>query len=280
MKTHLIAATLGFAAIFGVANLASAQTESGSAQPSPKLTTTTKKSTASKKATTTKKATATKKSTTTKKATTMETEADKKTEEKPAEAKEKPKVEIATFGGGCFWCMDAVFVRVKGVKLVISGFAGGTVPNPTYEMVCTGMTGHAEVVQIAFDPNIVSFDKLLDVFWKAHDPTTLNEQGPDEGTQYRSVIFYHSEAQRKAALASCKKLMSSRVLSWPVVTQLVPFTTFYPAEQYHQNYFDNNPFAPYCQTTIVPKLEAIGAIKGPAVSRPRKKKPPAAKTGK
>ena len=149
------------------------------------------------------------------------------------------KTELATFGGGCFWCMEAVFERLPGVKSVTSGFAGGHTANPTYEQVCTGTTGHAEVTQIEFYPAKISYEKLLDVFWQAHDPTTLNRQGADEGTQYRSIILYHSEAQKLAAEKS--KAAAQKNFKHPIVTEIVPFMKFYPAEDYHQEYYDKIP---------------------------------------
>ena len=169
------------------------------------------------------------------------------------------KIEIADLGGGCFWCMEAVFERLPGVKSVTSGFAGGHTVNPTYEQVCTGATGHAEVTQIEFDPAKISYEKLLDVFWQAHDPTTLNRQGADEGTQYRSVIFYHGEAQKLAAEKS--KTAAQKNFKHPIVTEIVPFTKFYPAENYHQEYYDNHSSAPYCQVVIAPKLEKLEKAK-------------------
>jgi peptide-methionine (S)-S-oxide reductase len=165
------------------------------------------------------------------------------------------KTESATFGGGCFWCMEAVFERLPGVKSVASGFAGGHTANPTYEQVCTGTTGHAEVTQIEFDPSKISYEQLLDVFWQAHDPTTLNRQGVDEGTQYRSIILYHSEAQKLAAEKS--KAGAQKNFKHPIVTEIVPFTKFYKAEGYHQEYYDNNSNAPYCRMVIAPKLEKL-----------------------
>lgn len=168
--------------------------------------------------------------------------------------KSKPKLERATFGGGCFWCQEAVFERVPGVKSVVSGYAGGSGPRPTYGMVSTGLTGHAEVVQITYDPEIVSFEELLDLFWASHDPTTLNRQGPDVGTQYRSIILYHDEAQKQAALQSYRAITNAHVFAAPIVTQLVPLRKFYPAEKHHQNYFRKNSGLPYCQAEIVPKL--------------------------
>jgi len=172
----------------------------------------------------------------------------------PKQESEKPlKTEEATFGSGCFWCAEAVFQQIKGVKSVVSGYSGGTVPNPTYEMVSSGLTGHAEVVEITFDPKVVSYDELLDVFWKTHDPTKLNEQGPDHGTQYRSIILYHSKEQKEAAEKSKAKLMKSGHVR-KVVTEIVEFSKFYQAEDYHQNFFKNNPDYPYCYELIRPKV--------------------------
>ena len=165
------------------------------------------------------------------------------------------KTELATFGGGCFWCMEAVFERLPGVKSVASGFAGGHTANPTYEQVCTGTTGHAEVTQIEFYPAKISYEKLLDVFWQAHDPTTLNRQGADEGTQYRSIILYHSEAQKLAVEKS--KAGAQKNFKHPIVTEIVPFTKFYKAVGSHQEYYDNNSNAPYCRMVIAPKLEKL-----------------------
>ena len=166
--------------------------------------------------------------------------------------------DTAVFGGGCFWCTEAEYQNVKGVKSVTSGFAGGTTANPSYEEVCTGRTGHAEVIQIEFDPAVVSYERLVDLFWYAHDPTTLNRQGADEGTQYRSIILYNSEAQRLAAEAS-KQRAQARFKS-PIVTQIVPLTKFYAAEGYHQNYFRDNPGQPYCAVVIEPKVEKFQHI--------------------
>jgi peptide-methionine (S)-S-oxide reductase len=165
------------------------------------------------------------------------------------------QTELATFGGGCFWCLEAVFERLPGVKSVASGFAGGRTANPAYEQVCTGNTGHAEVTRVEFDPARISYAKLLDVFWQAHDPTTLNRQGADEGTQYRSVILYHSDAQKAAAEQS--KAGAQKNFRHPIVTEIAPFTKFYPAENYHQEYYDHNSNAPYCQVVIAPKLEKL-----------------------
>lgn len=165
------------------------------------------------------------------------------------------KLEKATFGAGCFWCVEAVFQRLKGVKSVVPGYTGGTKPNPTYEEVCDGKTGHAEAAQITFDPKQTSYEKLLDVFWKAHDPTTLNRQGSDIGEQYRSVIFYHDEKQKKAAERF--KAMIQKNFSKPIVTEIKPLTNFYKAENYHQNYYNNNKNASYCRLVILPKLEKL-----------------------
>ncbi len=164
-------------------------------------------------------------------------------------------IEVATFGMGCFWCAEAVFETVPGVKLVTSGYQGGTVANPTYKQVCGGKTGHAEVIRIEFDPRVVTYDALLDLFWRMHDPTTLNRQGADEGTQYRSVIFCQSEQQRRQAEKS--RSAASAVQSRPIVTEIVTGGDFYRAEEYHQDYFRNNPQAPYCRAVIAPKLEKI-----------------------
>ncbi|MGH7950683.1 MAG: peptide-methionine (S)-S-oxide reductase MsrA [Limisphaerales bacterium] len=165
------------------------------------------------------------------------------------------KIEIADLGGGCFWCMEAVFERLPGVISVTSGFAGGHTENPTYQQVCTETTGHAEVTQIEFDPAKISYDKLLDVFWQAHDPTTLNRQGADVGTSYRSIILYRDEKQKLEAEKS--KLEAQKNFQHPIVTEIVPLKKFYKAEDYHQEYYDNNSNAPYCQVVITPKLEKL-----------------------
>lgn len=175
---------------------------------------------------------------------------------KAVDSKAAAGQELATLGGGCFWCVEAVYEKTEGVKSVVSGYAGGTKANPTYEQVCTGTTGHAEVVQIAFDPQVISYDKILDLFWKAHDPTTLNRQGADVGTQYRSIILYQGEAQKAAAEKSLRE--ASKAFARPIVTQLEPLTVFYPAEDYHQDYFANNPYAGYCSFVIRPKLQKLG----------------------
>lgn len=166
-------------------------------------------------------------------------------------------MELATLAGGCFWCTEAIFQKLKGVKKVTPGYTGGSVENPTYEQVCSGTTGHAEAIQLEFDPEIITFEKLLEVFFELHDPTTLNQQGADVGTQYRSAIFYHSEEQKKAAADAVKKLEKSDKFKSRIVTEIVPFTKFYQAENYHQNYFENNRTAPYCQVVIDPKIKKL-----------------------
>lgn len=167
---------------------------------------------------------------------------------------------LATFGAGCFWCVEAVFQQLKGVERVESGYSGGQVENPTYEAVCRGNTGHAEVCRITFDPAQISFDELLEVFWKTHDPTTLNRQGFDEGTQYRSVVFYHDEEQRQKAEEYKKKLDASGAFRAPLVTEIAPLQRFYPAEDYHQNYYRSNPGVGYCRAVIQPKLDKFKAV--------------------
>ena len=162
--------------------------------------------------------------------------------------------ELATLAGGCFWCLEAVFADLRGVARVVSGYAGGDVPNPTYQAVCTGATGHAEVVQITFDPEVVSFKELLEVFFTIHDPTTLNRQGGDIGTQYRSAIFYHSPEQKETALRMIEEVNASHIWDAPVVTEVEPLTVFYPAEAYHQEYYQNNANQPYCRAVIAPKV--------------------------
>jgi peptide-methionine (S)-S-oxide reductase len=162
--------------------------------------------------------------------------------------------ETATLAGGCFWCLEAVFEQLRGVSRVQSGYTGGTVPNPTYQQVCTGTTGHAEAVQITFDPREISYRELLDVFFAIHDPTTPNRQGPDVGTQYRSAIFYHSPEQRATAEEVIRELEAARVFDAPIVTEVVALTTFYPAEEYHREYFRRHPDQPYCQVVIAPKV--------------------------
>jgi peptide-methionine (S)-S-oxide reductase len=170
--------------------------------------------------------------------------------------------ETATFGSGCFWCTEAVFQQLKGVESVVSGYSGGTVPNPTYEQVCGKKTGHAEVVQITYDPAVVSFPELLEVFWRSHDPTTKDRQGNDVGPQYRSVVFYHSDRQREWAEEYKRKIDAAGVFPAPVVTEIAPFSAFYPAEDYHQNYFADNPRQRYCQFVIRPKVDKLRAVFG------------------
>ncbi len=165
----------------------------------------------------------------------------------------KNKEEV-TLGAGCFWCVEAIFQRVKGVLHVEAGYSGGTVENPTYEQVCTGNTGHAEVIRLEFDPTIVSFETILEVFWHTHDPTTLNRQGADVGTQYRSVIFYHDDKQKKIAEESKQRTQASGLWDDPIVTEISPLINYYKAENYHQNYFNNNPNAGYCSIVIAPKI--------------------------
>ena len=169
-------------------------------------------------------------------------------------------MEQATFGAGCFWCVEAVFQRLNGVKSVVSGYAGGTVNNPTYKEVCSGLTGHAEVAQITYDPGIITYEELLEVFWKTHDPTTLNRQGGDVGTQYRSVVFYHNEAQKKLAEYYKSKLDESEVFDDPIVTEISELPEFFEAEDYHRNYFDNNPTQPYCSVVIGPKVQKMEQV--------------------
>ena len=164
------------------------------------------------------------------------------------------QTESVTLGGGCFWCTEAVFSELKGVEKVESGYSGGTIPNPTYQQVCTGATGHAEVVRITFDPSVISFKQLLEIFFTVHDPTTLNRQGADVGTQYRSVIFYQNADQKTTAEEVVKEVSAAGIWKAPIVTQLEPFKAFYPAETYHVDYFKNNPRQPYCQVVIAPKV--------------------------
>jgi peptide-methionine (S)-S-oxide reductase len=162
--------------------------------------------------------------------------------------------EVATLAGGCFWCLEAVYDQLKGVQEVESGYAGGSIRNPTYKQVCSGTTGHAEVVQIKYDPQVISFKDLLDVFFTIHDPTTLNRQGADVGTQYRSAIFYHTPEQKAVAEQTIADLNTQHLWNAPIVTQVAPIDDYYPAEDYHQEYFENNPYQPYCQAIIAPKV--------------------------
>lgn len=179
---------------------------------------------------------------------------------KKMEENKDAQLDTATFGSGCFWCSEAIFERLNGVKSVTSGFSGGERPNPTYEEVCTGRTDHAEVIQIAFDPKVISFDELLEVFWKTHDPTTLNRQGADVGTQYRSVIFYHNDEQKNKAKKYKEELNKEGIWDNPIVTEISPFKNFYSAEEYHQEYYDKNPNAGYCSFVITPKIEKFKKI--------------------
>lgn len=178
-----------------------------------------------------------------------------------ASAQEKPQTkgksmqhEIATLGAGCFWCVEAIYQRLNGVEKVESGYSGGSVKNPSYEQVCTGKTGHAEVIQVTFDPSVLSYKTLLEVFFKTHDPTTLNRQGADAGTQYRSVIFYHTEEQRKIAEQVKEETDNAKIWDDPIVTEIAPYASFYKAENYHQNYYNENSYKPYCMMVINPKL--------------------------
>ena len=176
-------------------------------------------------------------------------------EDKNLNIMELENYEVATLGAGCFWCVEAIFQELEGVVKVESGYSGGSIKNPGYKEVCSGRTGHAEVVQVTFDPGTLSFQELLEVFWQTHDPTTLNRQGADRGTQYRSAIFYHSESQRSVATQLKARLDQSGAFSDPIVTEITAFDTFYVAEDYHQNYFNENGSQPYCNMVIRPKLE-------------------------
>jgi peptide-methionine (S)-S-oxide reductase len=169
----------------------------------------------------------------------------------------QPNTELATFAGGCFWCTEAVFLRLRGVEKVVPGYTGGHVPNPSYQAVCTGETGHAEAIQITFDPSQISYGQLLDVFFGTHDPTTLNRQGNDVGTQYRSAIFYHSPAQKKAADRAIEALNASGKLHGKVVTEVTPYEEFYEAEDHHHNFYNQNTTYPYCAIIIDPKIQKL-----------------------
>lgn len=173
---------------------------------------------------------------------------------------ENVKTDTATFGSGCFWCTEAIFERVNGVLDVVSGYSGGHVDNPTYEEVCNGTTGHAECTQITFNPDIISYDELLEIFWKTHDPTTFNRQGNDVGTQYRSVIFFHNEEQKQKAEYYKQKLGDEKIWKDPIVTEISPSTKFYKAEKYHQDYYENNPYQGYCAFVITPKIEKFEKV--------------------
>ena len=165
--------------------------------------------------------------------------------------------ETATLANGCFWCSEAIFKRLKGVKSVTSGYTGGTIKNPSYDQVCNGTTGHAESIQIVFDPSVIDFDKILNIFWHTHNPTTLNRQGNDVGTQYRSAIFYHNEKQREIAEKSKKDLEKDRIYKDSIVTEITPFNNFYTAENYHKDYYDRNKQAAYCNFVIDPKIHKL-----------------------
>ena len=166
-------------------------------------------------------------------------------------------LEVITLASGCFWCTEAVFKRVNGVISVISGYSGGLIDNPSYDLVCSGRTGHAEAVQVKFDPKVISAKQILEIFWYTHDPTTLNRQGNDVGTQYRSAVFYNSESQKEIALKVKDELESNKVYSNPIVTEITPFRNFYEAEDYHRDYYDNNRTAPYCNYVIDPKVNKL-----------------------
>ncbi len=172
------------------------------------------------------------------------------------------EIQTATFGAGCFWCVEAVFQQLDGVKTVASGYTGGKTENPTYKQICTGNTGHAEVIQITYDPQVVTFPELLEVFWQTHDPTTLNRQGADVGTQYRSAIFYHTPGQKELAEKYKRDLDASGAFNNPIVTEITPIGKFYKAEDYHQNYYNLNSSQPYCSFVITPKLEKLKKVFG------------------
>ena len=178
----------------------------------------------------------------------------------PSAAGAEPGLAKATFAGGCFWCTEAVYAEIKGVKSVTSGYIGGRVPNPTYKDVCTGLTGHAEAIEIEYDPRVVSFEKLLEVFFATHDPTTLNRQGADVGTQYRSGVFYHDDEQKRIAEQVIAKLEAAKVFPAKIVTEVTKASTFYPAEGYHQDYFAKNPADRYCNAVAAPKVEKVRKV--------------------
>lgn len=241
MTIRLLTASFGLASILGLAGLTSARQPQD--QPNPTSAETPKSDGTSKPAEPESKPEDTGKTKgRTKKSASTET-----------------RIEFATFGGGCFWCQEAVFERLPGVKAVISGYAGGNVPYPSYEQVQTGLTGHAEVVQIAFDPAVVSYEELLKVFWKFHDPTTLNRQGPDTGPQYRSIILYQNQEQKETAEKVHQKLVEAKVYRGRIVTELVPLTQFYPAEDYEQDYYRRFPYSQYSLMYIVPKVKKLKA---------------------
>ena len=193
--------------------------------------------------------------------TTKKTLTEIKNNMNPTENHQLTALDTATFANGCFWCTEAIFEELKGVKSAVSGYSGGHSKNPTYKEVCSGETGHAECIQVVYDPTEISFEELLEVFWKTHDPTTLNRQGNDIGTQYRSAIFYHTEEQKNKSLEYKKALDESGSWPSPIVTEIMPFTVFYPAENYHQQYFElNGGSNPYCQFVIQPKLEKFRKV--------------------
>ncbi len=192
---------------------------------------------------------------------------DRADQAEPVDAGSEESLETVTLGAGCFWCVEAVYQQLEGVESVASGYSGGEVENPTYKDVCAGTTGHAEVCQVTFRPDVISFEKLLEVFWKTHDPTTLNRQGADVGTQYRSAIFYHNERQKAVAEECAKKLNESGAFSSPIVTEITPYTNFYKAEDYHQNYFRDNPNHGYCRAVIAPKVEKFEKVYGDSLKR-------------
>jgi peptide-methionine (S)-S-oxide reductase len=167
------------------------------------------------------------------------------------------KLDSATFGGGCFWCVEAIFQRLEGVEKVMSGYSGGKIENPSYKQITTGTTGHAEVIRIYYNPEIITFDELLEIFWTTHDPTTLNRQGADVGTQYRSVIFYHNESQKEIAERYKGELDKAEIFDSPIVTEISPLSNFYEAEDYHQNYYNENSNQPYCSFVITPKIQKL-----------------------
>lgn len=180
---------------------------------------------------------------------------------------EQSNLDTATFGAGCFWCVEAIFQNLNGVKSVVSGYSGGNIKNPAYREVCMGVTGHAEVIQLTYDPSVVTYDELLEVFWQTHDPTTLNKQGADVGTQYRSVVFYHNEKQKELAQSYKQKLDASGAFDKPIVTEISPLINFYKAEQDHQDYYNQNSDQPYCSYVIKPKLEKFKKVFGDKVKR-------------
>ena len=175
-------------------------------------------------------------------------------------AQNKSNMEIATFGSGCFWCTEAIFEQLKGVESAKSGYSGGLTKNPTYEEVCTGETGHAEVIQVAFNPEIITYKELLEVFWQTHDPTSLNRQGEDVGTQYRSAIFYHNQKQKDIAESYMNKLDQAQIFDNPIVTEITQFDIYYKAENYHQDYYNGNKAKPYCSMVITPKVEKFKKV--------------------